>query len=67
MNEPHVRVTKTIYQQLDNARLFRFSSIKEIEDSFISEFDDKEQNSNVLNNYITVLYYAGKTLVFSQA
>lgn len=67
MNEPHVRVTKKIYQQLDNARLFRFSSIKEIEDSFISEFDDKEQNSNVLNNYITVLYYAGKTLVFSQA
>ena len=34
MNEPHVCVTKKIYQQLDNARLFRFSSIKEIEDFF---------------------------------
>ena len=63
MNEPHVCGTKKNYLLLDNDRQFRFSRIKEIEDSFISEINDREKINNILNNYVTVLYYADETLV----
>ena len=33
------------------------------EDSFISEINGREKINNIVNNYVTVLYYADETLV----
>lgn len=43
MNQPHVRDTKQTYLQLDNALQFRLSRIKETEDFFIAEINDREK------------------------
>ena len=53
---------------MDDPLQFRLSGIKEIEDFFIAEINDRKQMSQTLNKYITALHYAGKTsLVLSGA
>ena len=42
MNEPHVRGTRQIYLQLDNAPQFRLSRIREIDDFLITEINDSK-------------------------
>ena len=49
------------FSQMDDPLQFRLSGIKEIEDFFIAEINDRKQMSKTLNKYITALHYAGKT------
>ena len=56
---------KQNYLLLENALQFRLSTIKKKKENFfIAETNDREKTSKTLNNYMTVLSYVGKTLLF---
>ena len=49
--------------QLNNPPEFRFNRIKQIEDFFITKTNDRRNISYTLNNFITTLDFASKTLL----
>ena len=49
MSGPHVWDTKEFLLQLDNPLPFKINRIKEIEDFFIAEINDREEMSKTLN------------------
>ena len=63
MNMPRVHDPKQIYLQLENTLQFRLNRMKETEDFFIAEINDKKKMSNPLNKYVTILYDVDKTVL----
>lgn len=63
MNDVHVYGTKHIYTQLHKILQFRLHRIEDIDDFFVSDMNQRENLSKILDKYIAALGYAVKNLL----
>ena len=59
----HVYGTKHIYTQLHKILQFRLHRIEDIDDFFVSDMNQRENLSKILDKYIAALGYAVKNLL----